>query len=509
MGLWPSHRVPLLAAILALTSCNLGPDYARPTLDIPDTYRATAETAADAWPTDDWWQGFRSPTLTDLIEQTRTNNFDIAAAAARIQQADAQVRIAGAPLLPSLTGTGSGTWQQQGISVTTGRNGASTFTTAGSNRSIDLHTYQTGLSAAYQLDFWGRYRAQRQAAVATAIASRFDQQTVTLTAVTDTASTWFNALSLADRLAVSRQNLADSEQVLAVIRGRFEAGTASALDVAQQEALTATIRANIPNYTNQLEQAIIGLGILTGQPPEKLSVRPGTLTALNLPPVAAGLPSDILQRRPDIAAAEAQLIAANFSIQEARAAFFPSISLTGSAGYQAAALTKLALPNAALLSLGGSLNLPIFDGGVLSGNLEQAQGKYRELLANYLKTVVQALTEVEDALTAWRYTTEQEALQRVAVETAQRAATIARAQMQVGAVDITAVLQAEETFFADQDLLVQVRLARAQALLSLYKALGGGWTLPPDPVFPGLKPGMIEGGVALPVGRNVTSSPTP
>lgn len=497
-------------AIGSLGGCSLGPDYHRPALDLPAAYRATTASAAAAWPAEDWWRGFDSPALTALIEQTRAHNFDIAAAAARVQQADAQVRIAGASLLPALSGSGSASWQHQGIgSSSASRTGSVAVGGSGSNRSFDFHSYQTGLSASYELDFWGRYRAARQAAVANAIYSRFDQQTVALTAVTDTANTWFLALSLADRLAVARRALADSEQTLAVIRGRFQAGTASALDVAQQEALTASIRAQIPSFTSQLDQTVIGLGILTGQPPERLAVRPDTLVRLHLPPVSPGLPSALLTRRPDIAAAEAQLIAANFNIQAARAAFFPSISLTGSTGYQAAALNKLIMPGAALAALTGSVNLPIFDGGVLRGDLEQAQGRYRELLAGYRKAVVQALTDVDTALTAWRYTSEQEGLQRQAVETARRAATIARAQMAAGAVDITTVLQAETTLFNDEDALVQVRLARAQALLSLYKALGGGWRLPADSAFPGLRPGMAAGGVALPVGGNLGGSEAP
>jgi NodT family efflux transporter outer membrane factor (OMF) lipoprotein len=335
--------------------------------------------------------------------------------------------------------------------------------------------------------------------------SRFDQQTVALTVVSNVAGTWFTALSLADRLAVANRNLTDAEQTLSVIRGRFDAGTASQLDIAQQESLVAGERALIPSFTSQLEQQIIALGILTGQPPERIAVKPGTLTALALPLVAPGLPSELLARRPDVASAEAQLVAENFSITVARAAFFPSIQLTGSAGYQALALNRLITPGGVLASLTEGLTLPVFDGGTLRGQLDLAKGRYDELLADYRKAVVQGFTDVDTALTAWRYATEQETLQRIAVETARRAATIARAQMAAGTVDITTVLTAETTLFSDEDTLAQVRLARAQALLNLYKALGGGWAEPARPVneqFPGLEPGMVPGGVALPVGGN-------
>ena len=336
--------------------------------------------------------------------------------------------------------------------------------------------------------------------------AEFDQQVVALTVVTNVANAWFTALGLADRLVVAQRNLADAEQILAVIRGRLDAGTASALDVAQQEALVAGERAVVPDLRNQLEQALIGLGILVGRPPEAITARPGSLDKLSLPPVSPGLPSSLLQRRPDVAEAEALLIAQNFDIKVARAAFFPSVQLTGTYGFSNAALNTLFTPGGTIVSLAAGLTQPLFDAGTLRGQLEQVKGRYAELLAGYRKAVIQSFTDVEAALTAWRFTTEQETLQRQAVATAQRAADIARAQMLAGTVDITTVLQAETTLFNDQDILAQVRLARFQALLNLYKALGGGWVAPSGPIpeqFPGLEPGTLPGGVALPVGGNV------
>ena len=203
-----------------------------------------------------------------------------------------------------------------------------------------------------------------------------------------------------------------------------------------------------------------------------------------------------------MAEAEAQLVAANFNIKAARAAFFPTIQLTGSARLrQTPALTTLFTPGGAFISLAAGLTQPLFDGGLLRGQLELSKGRYQELVADYRKAVVQAFTDVENALTAWRFTTEQEALQRQAVAAARNAANIARAQMQAGTVDVTTVLQAETTLFTDEDLLVQVRLARFQALLSLYKALGGGWVEPSGPIedqFPGLqtRPGAGRYGLA-------------
>ena len=315
------------------------------------------------------------------------------------------MRIAGAAMLPKVTATGAASWQQTG--ATRGFTGVSRGGSTSST--IDIHNYSLSpLNVAYEVDFWGKNRAARQSAISSAMFSRFDQQVVALTVVTNVANTWFIALSLADRLVVAQRNLADAEQTLAVIRGRLDAGTANALDLAQQESLVAGERATIPNLRNQLEQELIGLGILVGRPPEAITARPGSLNKLALPPVNPGLPSAVLQRRPDVAEAEAQLVAANFNIKVARAAFFPSIQLTGSYGFSNAALNTLFTPGGTIVSIAAGLVQPLFDGGVLRGQLEQAKGRYDELLADYRKAVVQAFTDVEDALTAWRFTTEQE-----------------------------------------------------------------------------------------------------
>ena len=490
--------VKLLCCAVAglLAGCDLGPAYQPDSGPVPAEFRAAEAGQSAAWPDESWWRGFASSDLNSLIEAARTHNLDIAAAVARTRQADAQVRIAGAALLPNLSGTAGASWQHQGA----GTSGASSRSRFGG---VDLHTYSIGLSASYEIDFWGKNAASRQAAVSHAVFSRFDRQTVALTVATNVATAWFTALSLADRLRIAERNLADAQQVLAVIRGRRDAGTANELDVAQQETFVATSRAAIPNLRNQQEQAVIGLGILTGQPPESVSVRPGTLETILLPPVAPGLPSELLKRRPDVASAEAVLMSKNFSIAVARAAFFPSIQLTGSDGFQAASLGMLIGPGGALMSLAAGLTAPIFDGGTLRGQLELAKGQYDEQLANYQKSVLQAFTDVDNALTAWRFASEQERLEKVAVAQARRAASIARAQMGAGTVDITTVLTTETTLLNNEDTLAQVRLSRAEALLSLYKALGGGWQRPNEAPRPALSPGTLGGAVALPVGGNV------
>ena len=477
-----------LAAVAALAACSQSP--ADTPQAIPDVaaWRADASKSAPVWPSGDWWTGFHSPELDALIARARTANFDILAAAARIRQADAALVSAGAPLLPAVTATGQDQWTRSSVGQSSPALGSTGHGVA--NRYYEYRTYSLTPGVSYEIDLWGRLRSTRDAALGTALANRFDQQTVALTAVTGVATTWFQALALQDRLDVAQRNLHDAEEILRAIEARADAGTASQLDVAQQAALAAGIRATIPDLRSQLQQQINGLGILTGQPPEAITVRPGTLNTLSLPEVAPGLPSDLLARRPDVAFAEASLAAARANIRAARAALFPKLSLTASGGWQAYTLGTLFGPGSLFAQAALGATQTLFDNGALQATVDQSRGRADELLAEYRKAIVQAFTDVENALTAYRFATEQETLQREAVAIAQRAADIARAQLLAGISDVVTALQAQSTLFSDLDTLAQVRLARFTALVGLYKALGGGWSradtaLPESRLFQG------------------------
>ena len=463
---------PLGVAALMLAGCTLGPAYERPALDVPPAYRATADTAAAAWPPEDWWRNFGAPELNGLIERARAYNNDLAAAAARVVQADAQIRINGAPLLPSVSGTAGYSYQRSG----TGGRRASLGGTSSGSHYVDTRSYNIGLEASYDLDLFGKNRATAESSLATLVATQFNQEVVALAVVTSVASTYFQVLSGQDRLRIAERNLHDAEFILGAYQARLAAGTATALDVSQQEALVAGQRATLPSLRNTIEQNRIALGILVGLPPERLDVKGGSLEDLRLPLVAPGVPSELLARRPDIAEAEAQLVAENASIRAARANFFPDVSLTASAGLASAALTAITGPGTLVAQVSASLVQSIFDNGLRRGQLDLTKGRYSELVADYRKAVLQAFTDVEQALTAVHFTTEQEALERNAVSVAQRSATIARAQMQAGTIDIITSLNTEQTLFNDLDLAAQIRLARFQALLNLYKALGGGFS---------------------------------
>ncbi len=458
------------ALAASLTACALGPRYEQSALEIPAEFRASAATAPAAWPDASWWRGFGDATLDSLIAQARANNTDLAAAAARIAQADAQLRIAGAPLLPSVSLGGSGSFTRESASRAT-RGGSS-------SRMLDLRSYSVGPDISWQVDFWGRTQALTDSQLAQAIASRFDQESVALTVTTAVASTWFQALGTTDRLAVAERNLADAEQILQVIRARLDAGTATALDVAQQETLAASQRAAIPGLRLQIQQAVNGLGILLGRPPEAVTPRPGSLTNLPVPNVVPGLPSELLARRPDIAAAEARLKGASANIRAARAAFYPSIVLTGSGGWQSTALSALFGPGAFATTLAANITAPLFDGGQRSGQLALSRAQSDELVATYRKSVLQAFTDTENALSAVAENTEQEDLQRRAVASAERAVLISRARLDAGTIDVTTLLNTQASLYNAQDNLAQVRLARMLSVINLYKALGGGWTLP-------------------------------
>lgn len=463
----------VLAALL-LSGCSLGPRYVRATPDIPASFVGTAATGAQAWPSAEWWRGFGSPELDGLIADARAYNNDLAAAAARVVQADAQVRISGAPLLPAINGTANYDYQRSGNSRRT--NFTIPGSISGSGRYTDTRSYQTGLNVSYDLDFWGRNRALAEQSQALAVGTRFDQETVALSVVTSVALTYFQMVAAQDRLRVAERNLKDAQQILAAYRARLSVGTANALDVSQQEALVAGQLALIPADKNNIEQQRLGLGILTGRPPERITVAGGSLDPLPLPPVAPGLPSELLARRPDVASAEAQLIAENANIRAARAAFFPSVTLTASGGLSSLALSTITGPGTVVATLTGALTQAIFDNGLRRGQLNQAKGRYDELLANYRKSVLQSFTDTEQALAALRYTTEQEALERHAVAVAQRSSDIAKAQLQAGTIDIITSLNTQVTLYNDLDALTQIRLTRFQALVNLYKALGGGWT---------------------------------
>ena len=468
-----------LAFAPALAGCILTADKLDPALDVPGKYKLAKGDPEAALPPLAWWRGFRSAELSDLMEQAQTSNLDIAAAIARIVQADALARQAGAALLPNITGAASDT-----------RSRPSANTTTNAIAVTDRTLYSTSLSASYVLDFWGRNRALLRAAEDNATASRFDREVVALTTLVSVADAYFLVLEAQDRIRIAHRNVAAAERILKVIQDRFAqggaaplgagvgaSGSGSALDVAQQSSLVAIARAQIPPLMQQEEQNRAALALLIGRAPEHVRIRGGSLYRLAAPRVTPGLPSQLLTQRPDVREAEIKLAGADANVEAARAAFFPTIQLTGQGGVSSASLHNLFLPGSGFYTAAASLTQPIFDGGLLLGQLDQQKGIREELLATYRKAVISAFTDVEKALAAVQQLAVQEMLQRRAVSEAQRAFELSEEKFRAGTLDLTTLVQVQQTYFTQEDVLAQVRFNRLSAIVTLYQALGGGWIL--------------------------------
>jgi outer membrane protein, multidrug efflux system len=460
-----------ICLMLPLSGCLLATDKPDPGLDIPPAYELgpkNPEVAEAALPPLDWWRGFRSKELTALVEEARTSNLDIAAAVAQIVQADAQSRVAGAPLLPGVALNGSAEHLRSSQSTTAG-------STSGSLGGSERDLLSGSLTASYEIDFWGKNRAALRAAEESAVASRYNREVVGLTTVASVANTYFQVLAAQDRLRIARDNVASATRILNLIKQQFSAGTASDLNVAQQESLVNTQRASIPPLVQTLRQSEAALALLIARPPESVRIRGGSMRSVAIPRITPGLPSELLAQRPDIRQAEANLAAANANVTNARAQLLPSITLTGEGGYQSAVLKTLLQPESAFYTATAGLTQPIFEGGKLLGNLDLQKGIQDQLLQNYRKAVISAFTDVDKALIAVRETTIAERLQQDVVKSSQRAFDLSDQQLRAGTVNLVTLLQVEQTLFQAQDALAQARLARLQAIVGLYQALGGGW----------------------------------
>lgn len=460
-----ARSLAALSLAIATSGCILTKDLPNPALDIPQAYGAASMTASNAPPPLDWWRSFRSSELTQLMEEAQIVNLDVAAATARIRQADAQARITGAALLPTLNGGG-----QEAYSRTSGSSSSGL-----TNGGREVVNYSATLSASYEIDFWGKNRDAALAATEIATANRFDRDVVALTTLAGVANAYFQVLASQDRIRTANRNIASAQRILEAIRQRFSAGTGTDLDVAQQESVLANLRATVPLLRQTLALNINALATLVARPPESVRINGGSLDNLTAPRVTPGLPSETLIQRPDIRRQEAQLASATANVGSARAQFFPSIQLTGQGGYQSSALVSLFQPQAAFFSLVGGLTQPIFDGGRIRGNFDLTRAQQEELLQTYRKTVVSAFADVNNALVSVRQTAERLRLQRDVVAASLRAFRLSEQQLRAGTADIVTVLNTQQTLFQAEDALWQAQLARMLAIVSLYQALGGGW----------------------------------
>lgn len=441
-----------------LSGCSLVPHYQRPEAPMPASWsQAGTGTTKMAR---SWWESFGDPELNRLMAIALDENMDIRAALHRVEQSRAGMKIAGASLLPAAS-----------ASADAGR----TRTDPASGRTTTRNSIGAGIGINYELDLFGANRANVEGAEARYAGSQYDRDAVALVVMGDVAGTYFNLLNARQRLSIADTNLKNAREVLNIIQARYDAGTVSALDLAQQQASLAASEAARATTLQNVSIAENALAVLLGQVPQTLAVPGDSLTAITVPAVDPGQPSSLLERRPDIRKSEMELYAANADIGVARAAYFPTITigLNGSI-----ASTGFGDPASTVLGLASALTAPIFQGGRIEGGVEQATARQKELIENYRKTVLVSLREVEDALTAEKTAERREKLLEQAVAESRKAYSYARQQYDAGIIDFQALLETQNTLLSSEDSYAQARNDRLQAAIDLFKALGGGWSAP-------------------------------
>lgn len=459
------------SSTLVLASCAthvpqvLGPQI------VPKSFASQDPAAPVAWPTAQWWQGFGSEELSDLVSSAQSSNRDIAVAAARVLEARAQVTVQGSPLWPQLN------LQPQ---VTRSSNNASSSSSFSGGQTSGTTTNSFNLSAlaSFQPDIWGLARDNLHAAQETLKSSRYAQQVVALSVTTNVAVGYFQILSLRERTEIAKEEIAAINSILDVIKLRVSTGKSSHLDLAQEQAQAAAVESQLNTLQEQELEARMSLAVLLGRLPEQLQIAAQNADAIRAPEVAPGLPSQLLGRRPDVAQAEANLAVAHANLDAARAAFFPQFSLTGSGGYASTSLGALVRASNFVWSAGGSLLQVIFDGGKLVGQHRLAVATQQELIASYENAVFAAYADVETALSQVSNNLKAKEHLLEEVNAAREAFEIAQLQYRQGVTDLLNVLQAQQTLFAARDQLSQTSLAHRQAIVHLYAALGGGWEEP-------------------------------
>jgi multidrug efflux system outer membrane protein len=463
MADWDWKVAACAAALLACTGCALQPP--KPTTpEVPQAFQNRESGLAAAWPARNWYHGFGSAELDGLIAQAASSNLDLTAARARLMQADARSRQAGAALLPSVDAGGNGNY-------------LAGHSADGSAHELD---WSALLSTSYEVDFWGKNRATANAARFLGAAARADQDTVALTTSAAVADGYFELLSLRERLRIAQSNLDAARSLLEAVQARFNAGAADPVQLATQRTVLASAQLAIPELRQRESEALGALALLVGQQPEQFQVAAVALDSLAEPQVAPGLPVELLTRRPDVYLAEANLRAADANLVAARAAMLPTLTLTAAGGIQNPAM------NAAVIALSGTgpgvnlgvgLTQSIFDGGRLRAVRDESSARDQELLANYRKAILAALVDVENALAALHNLAAAGEFHNESLAQSQQAFDGAQLRYRQGAGDFLTVLEAQRNLYAARDQYSQYKLARLQALVALCKSLGGGWTL--------------------------------
>jgi NodT family efflux transporter outer membrane factor (OMF) lipoprotein len=483
-----ANRLAMMMVILLLSSCVQGQDYRRPQVDVPDGWsRMTnidnTSIASDRQPEAEWWKTFQNDELSGLIERALQQNHDVTRALARVLEGRAFVMSAAAGLYPQMNLSSSysniavSKNTLAGLGLATGRQpGSQVFATPGT--SFDL--WNSALDLRWEMDFWGRIRRGREAAVADAQAIEQDARAIALSLISDVGQSYFRIRELDEQLDIAKRALAVRQEYLEIIQKRASVGLASELDVKRTEVLVAEAAGLIPDLARTRAVESHRLEVLNGMSPGSLDLHSKPLRAVVIQPdIPVGLPSQLLERRPDILQAEATLMASNARIGQARAYFFPTFSITGQGGLQSAELSSWFTGNSSNYSIGPSITLPIFQGGTNLARLDSAESRYKQMLESYQQTILQAFREVADLLTSLRARAEQLARQREQLSAAQTAVRLAEVRYRTGLVNYLDVLDAQRTALAAETQLVLTERTRLTDMVSLFKALGGGWTPSP------------------------------
>ncbi len=460
------RRARWLVAVVMLfvTGCTVGPNYKRPPVTVPDGYRGLAPDAAPqaaSFAEEKWWAVFQDEELQKLIRTALEQNYDVRIAAARILQAQAVLGVTRADQTPTLTGEASAFNQR--------------FPRNLSTPPIETSPLQASVGLAWELDFWGKFRRATQAARAEVLATEWGQRAVRTTLVSDVATAYFQLREFDLELEISRRTLASRQESLRLVEVRAKGGVTSMLDVRQSEQLVYEAAAAIPDLERRIEQQENFISILLGQNPGPIP-RGKALVETAIPPaIPAGLPSSLLERRPDIQAAEQQLVAANARIGVARAAYFPQITLTAVGGFQSSALTSLFTGPAGLWSFGGQMLQPIFNRGRIRSNVQLTEAQKQEAVLVYQQVIQQSFREVSDSLVAYRKNQEVREQQYLLTQAAEDATQLSDMRYRGGVTSYLEVLDSDTRYFSAQITLAKAELAERLAMVELYRALGGGW----------------------------------
>jgi multidrug efflux system outer membrane protein len=455
----------LCICLLTITGCTVGPNYHPPRVSVPSAWTGTAGQTTTAADLVHWWTAFNDPNLTSLIDRAVKSNLDLKQAESRLRQARAARRVVSAGLWPTLDATGSYSHSQK----------AGSAKTKTSPTRLDL--WQTGLDAAWELDIFGGVRRNVEAAEADIRFAVEDQRDVLVTLAGEVALNYVELRGFQQEIVIAQNNLKAQQHTAELTRQRFGSGLVGSLDVANADAQVGTTASQIPAMETSAQQAIYNLSVLLGREPTSLleELSPVSTIPVTPPDLPAELPSDLLRRRPDIRRAEAQIHAATARIGVAAADLFPKFNLTGSVGYQSNALSSLINSQNSLWSLGPSISWQIFNAGSVSANIEVKKALSEQALLTYQKAVLTALQDVENALIA--YSKEQQrykALQDT-VTANRKAVDLATQLYSQGQTEFLSVLVSQRSLYASEDSLVQSTRNLSTDLVSLYKALGGGW----------------------------------